>query len=247
MTIDPQTTVGDLVRQRPARSRVFEQLKIDYCCGGKLPLTQACAAAKLDPALVIQHLRALDAQEDQRSTAFVDADAMGLTQLADHIEQTHHAYLRVELPRLDYLTQRVLNAHGQTDPRLGQVREAFLSLQEELFSHMLKEERILFPLVREIETATQLPEFHCGPLANPIAQMEAEHDNAGGALATMHQATDGYQPPEWACNTYRAMLDGLQVLEADLHQHIHKENNVMFPKALAREAELGAKAGVACL
>ncbi len=243
MTLDAQTTVGDLVRQRPARSRVFEQLKIDYCCGGKLPLAQACAARKLDPQTVLTQLDAADAQEEQRQGQFVDADAMGLAQLADHIVTTHHAYLRAELPRLDYMTQRVLNAHGERDARLEQVREAFIALQDELTSHMLKEERILFPMVRQIETSTQAPAFHCGSLANPIAQMETEHELAGNALATMNEASDGYQPPDWACNTYRAMLDGLATLEADLHQHIHKENNVLFPKALAREAELGQKAG----
>ena len=102
----------------------------------------------------------------------------------------------------------------------------------------MKEEQILFPMIRQLETATAVPAFHCGSVANPIRQMEYEHDSAGDALATMEHATDGYQPPDWACNTYRAMLDGLAQLQRDLHQHIHKENNVLFPKAIRLEAEL---------
>jgi len=103
---------------------------------------------------------------------------------------------------------------------------------------MMKEEQVLFPMIRELETATSMPSFHCGSIAHPIRQMELEHDSAGDALAILSKSTDGYQPPEWACNTHRAMLDGLQTFEKDLHQHIHKENNVLFPKAIQLEADL---------
>lgn len=238
MTLDLQTTVGELVKERPARSRVFEQLQIDYCCGGKLPLAEACAKRGLDPQSAIRQLQEFDAQAGASDTALVDADAMSLTELADHIEQTHHAYLRAELPRLGAMTQKVFEVHGDADPRLGEVRRAFMGLHQELSSHMMKEEQILFPMIRQLETATNVPAFHCGSIANPIRQMESEHDMAGAALAAMEHATDGYQPPDWACNTYRAMLDGLTQLQRDLHQHIHKENNVLFPKAIRLEREL---------
>ncbi|MCC7145030.1 MAG: hemerythrin domain-containing protein, partial [Phycisphaeraceae bacterium] len=102
----------------------------------------------------------------------------------------------------------------------------------------MKEEQILFPLIRQLERADGPLTFHCGTIANPIRQMELEHDRAGDALAVMRRATDDYQPPDWACNTYRAMLDGLERLEKDMHQHVHKENNVLFPKALALENRL---------
>jgi regulator of cell morphogenesis and NO signaling len=240
-TLNAQTTVGELVKTRPARARIFEQLKIDYCCGGKLPLAEACAKHGLDADTVLDQLQQSDAQAQQRDQTPVDADAMGLAELADHIEQVHHAYLREELPRLDQMTDRVYRVHGEHEPRLAEVRRAFVALHTELTSHMMKEEQILFPMIRQLETATSVPESHCGSITNPIRQMEAEHDNAGNALEIMNKSTDGYRPPDWACNTYRAMLDSLETLEKDMHQHIHKENNVLFPKAARLEAELAAK------
>lgn len=238
MPLSSQTTVGELVKERPARSRVFEKLQIDYCCGGKLPLADACARQTLDPQAVLEQIQAADAQAAQADAELIDADAMSLTDLADHIQQTHHAYLRSELPRLDALTQKVYQVHGEKEPRLAEVRRAFMALYQELSSHMMKEEQILFPMIRQLESADGVPAFHCGSVANPIRQMESEHDSAGDALTIMSESTDGYSPPEWACNTYRAMLDGLAHLEWDLHQHIHKENNVLFPKAIRVEAEL---------
>jgi len=240
MALDLQTTVGELVKERPARSRILEHLQIDYCCGGKLPLSVACARRGIDPQLVLQQLRESDARASSSDAELVDADAMALTELVDHIEQTHHAYLKAELPRLDALTKKVNEVHGSTDPRLADVRRALVALYQEISSHLMKEEQILFPMIRQLESAASVPAFHCGSVANPIQQMEYEHDNAGNALAIMHESTDGYQPPEWACNTYRAMLDGLAHLERDLHQHIHKENNVLFPKAIRLEAELAS-------
>lgn len=240
MTLDLQTAVGDIVKQRPARSRVFEKLQIDYCCGGKLPLAEACQKREIDPRDVLRELEESDAQPGPDEARPVDADAMSLAELVDHIERTHHEYLKAELPRLDGLTQKVLDVHGKHDPRLADVRRAFVALREELVGHMMKEEQVLFPIVRQLESATAMPAFHCGSVANPIRQMEYEHDNAGQALATLSELTDGYQPPEWACNTYRAMLDGLKQLEWDLHQHIHKENNVLFPKAMDLEDQLAS-------
>lgn len=237
-TITAQDPVGQLVRQRPDRSRVFENLGLDYCCGGKLPLADACAKAGLDPDQVVSQILEADAQTDERDRHLVDADAMSLSDLADHIEQTHHAYLRSELPRLDAITSKVAHVHGDKDPRLAEVRAAFVDLRDELTSHMMKEEQILFPMIRRIEHADGPLDFHCGTIANPIRQMEFEHDRAGDALAVMRRATDAYQPPDWACNTYRAMLDGLERLEKDMHQHVHKENNVLFPKALALEGRV---------
>jgi regulator of cell morphogenesis and NO signaling len=236
MSVDLQTTVGELVKQRPDRSRIFERFEIDYCCGGKLPLAQACENQQLDAQIVLQKLSEADALPE---TSLVDADTMSLTALVDHIEQTHHEYMQAELPRLDALTQKVLKVHGAADTRLADVRRAFVTLYEEVMGHMEKEEKVLFPIVRQMESAGDLAGCDGGSVANPIRQMEHEHDEAGKALAIMRGFTDGYQPPEWACNTYRAMLDGLKQLEWDLHQHIHKENNILFPKAIRLEAELG--------
>lgn len=234
--IDPQATVGELVRAAPARARVFESLRMDYCCGGGVPLAEACARSQVDLEEVTERLRRADA--DPREDTLVDADAMTLAELADHIEATHHAYLREELPELDRLTEKVAQVHGDKDSRLATVRTAFLALKAELEPHMMKEERILFPIVRQLEASDGPVDFHCGSVANPIRQMEHEHDQAGSALAVLREATDGFDPPEWACNTYRVMLHRLERLERDMHQHIHKENNVLFPKAIQLEASL---------
>lgn len=242
MPLDLQTTIGDLVKERPARSRVFERLQIDYCCGGKLPLSDACAALKLDPAMVLRELQESDAQVEPTGASLADADAMSLTDLANHIEQVHHGYLRRELPRLDALTQKVANVHGPHDARLHDVRKTFVSLYEEFTSHTMKEEQILFPIIRQLEAATEKPSFHCGSVANPIQQMHHEHDVVGEGLARLNELTDGYKLPAWGCNSYRSMLDGLKQLEWDTHQHIHKENNVLFPKAIQLETELAAGA-----
>jgi regulator of cell morphogenesis and NO signaling len=227
-------TVGSIVTKRPALSRVFELHGIDYCCGGKIPLADACAKKGLDPQQVLA-LREAAAAATPVGT--VDPASMTLTALADHIEATHHAYVRAELPRLEAMTKKVATVHGEHDARLAQVHEVFLGLQWEMTSHMMKEERILFPMIRQLEASDSVPAFHCGSLANPINVMEAEHDQVGGALAKMRELTDGFTPPDWACNTYRAMLDGLAHLERDTHQHVHKENNILFPRAIAMEAQ----------
>ncbi len=238
-TILIESTVGELVKAAPNRARVFEAWRIDYCCGGKLSLAEACARRQVEPAQIITQLQELDARDAAADAAVPDVRALSLSALADHIEQTHHVYLREELPRLDVMTEKVARVHGAREPRLTELREAFVALRDELLSHLVKEEQILFPLIRALEApAVAALHHHCGSIANPIARMELEHDHAGQALETMHDATDGYAPPAWACNTYRAMLDGLARLEADLHQHVHKENNLLFPQALALETAL---------
>ncbi len=230
--IQIQDTVGEIVTRRPALSRVFEQAGIDYCCGGKKSLEEACQRKGLDAAEFANHLETVQLPGDE---PVVDAAAMSLTELADHIEETHHAYLRVELPRLDALTKKVAAVHGEKEPRLNELRASVLRMAEELSSHMMKEERILFPMIRALDAGDAGSASHCGSIANPIAQMEHEHDQAGTELARQRQLTDGYNPPDWACNTFRAMVDALAHLERDLHLHIHKENNVLFPRAIELE------------
>lgn len=227
-------TVGAIVSKRPALSRVFEKVGIDYCCGGKIPLDQACQKKGIDSEQLLVTLEKAAATSEDTG---VDAATMSLTALADHIEATHHAYLKAELPRLSAMTTKVAAVHGEHDARLAQVRDTFNDLAAEMSSHMMKEERILFPMVRQLDASDSAPAFHCGSLANPIRQMELEHDQAGGALAKMRALTDGFTAPDWACNTYRAMLDALAQLEHDLHQHVHKENNILFPRAIALESE----------
>ncbi len=230
-----ETAVGELVRQSPGRSRVFERLGVDYCCGGKITLNRACHKKNIDVEQVCKELAECDDSLD-RDHGVVDADAMTLTELANHIESTHHAYLREELPRLEWMTEKVARVHGDREPRLHDLRHAFVAFCAEVEPHTMKEDKILFPIIRQLEASDGPQEFHCGSVANPIRQMELEHDHAGEQLELMHKSTDGYTPPEWACNTYRAMLSSLAELEQDMHQHIHKENNVLFPKAIELEA-----------
>jgi regulator of cell morphogenesis and NO signaling len=227
------TTVGQLVTERPSRARVFEKFGIDYCCGGKKPLGQACLDRKVDPRVVIDELR----QSDERRTPERDWAAVGLTRLADHIEQVHHRYLRQELPRLDFLTAKVAAAHGQHRPELLQLREVFLGFKAELLNHMQKEELVLFPLCRRLESGGAPDSLDAAGVGGPLDVLTHEHEHAGMALEAMRRLTEDYTPPPGACNTYRAMLDALKELEADMHQHVHLENNVLFPAA--RRARVG--------
>jgi regulator of cell morphogenesis and NO signaling len=223
-----QRAVGELAADHPSWSRVFEELGIDYCCGGRVTLAEACRKGNLDPAAVLERLRAADAPDAEDGPA---PEALSLGALCDHIVDTHHAYLRRELPRIAALLRKVVTAHGARRPELARVEEIFSPFAAEMMLHLLKEEQILFPLIRRLETAGRPPEFHCGGVQNPVAVMEAEHDQAGEALKQMRVLTGNYTPPAEACTTYRALLHALSELEQDLHRHVHKENNILFPRA----------------
>jgi regulator of cell morphogenesis and NO signaling len=237
--VSPQTTVGQLVVERPARARAFERLGIDYCCGGKKPLADACAEKGLDLAAVLAEL-------DREAIAADPADAernwgtASMTDLADHIERTHHAFLKAELPRLEPIAHKVAIRHGPTHPELAELYDVFMAFKQELETHMMKEERILFPLCRQLDSAADgpAPSFHCGSVANPISVMIHEHDDAGRALQRMRELTNDFTAPPDACNTFRAYLDSLHQIEQDMHQHVHKENNILFPKAVRTEVLL---------
>ncbi len=232
-TITAEQTVGELVASRPSRSRVFEAFHIDYCCGGKRSLREACHTKGIGVDRILEALVCVDANVSDPDEE--NCGAMPLDELTDHIVERHHAYLRRELPRLNQLAGKVLNAHGAKAPHLASLVETLHALTQELACHMKKEETILFPVIRQMAQSPGLPFMPFGSLANPINAMEAEHDEAGGGLGRMAELTDDFTPPDWACNTYRALLDGLHELEQDLHQHIHKENNILFPKAIGEE------------
>lgn len=226
LAITPASPIGALVAAQPALARVFERLGIDYCCGGKLTLAAACTRSRLDLPTT---LAALESALASLATvpAKVNVAAMGLAELADHIVATHHAWLKAELPRLVEMSHRVATKHGWRDARLPQVAAAVSDLANDMLVHMQKEEMALFPLVRRIEAGAR------GDISAPIAQMEVEHETAGRLTARLRLLTDGFTPNAEACNTHRALLAGLADFEADLHQHVHKENNILFPRALA--------------
>jgi regulator of cell morphogenesis and NO signaling len=239
--IDPNTTVGELVAERSGRYRVFERLGIDFCCGGKTPLERVCRERGLDVGDVLREIAASDHETVEQDE--IDWRQAPMGDLADHIVSVHHSYLRRELPRLASLMEKLIAAHGTRHPELALVRDTILLLKDELESHMLKEEKILFPIIKQLQTATATPSFQCGSVNNPIGVMMHEHENTGSALARLRTLTHEYQSPPDACNTYRATLTELADLEADLHRHIHKENEILFPRARAAEASLCARAG----
>ncbi|MEP6823037.1 MAG: iron-sulfur cluster repair di-iron protein [Chthoniobacterales bacterium] len=227
--ITPETTVGEIVRVFPARSRVFENLGIDYCCGGKKSLAEACQAKNLDPATVAAMLSALD-RAGQEVEA--DPDTLTLHELCDHIERVHHGYLGEELPRLNFMTRKVAATHGDAEPRLLDVRRVFEIFSEKVSAHTAEENERVFPAIRQLEAADGDKAERVSALKGEFEKLESEHLSTGAALAQFDQLTDGYTAPDWACNTMRALYDGLRQMEKDMHQHIHEENNVLFPRAL---------------
>jgi len=231
-TLSIDSTIGEIVAANPALSRIFEEAGIDYCCGGKRSIAEACRSKGLDPQRILGRLESAAAE---RRVEGLDPMTLSLTELADHIVATHHQYLRDELPRLDMLTAKVARVHGPDDERLVALREVFCGFADEIGAHMMKEEQILFPAIRQLDSDGDGKASHCGGIAAPIRVMEQEHDGAGAALERMSELTERYTPPAHACNTYRAMLDALRELQEDMHQHVHKENNILFPRALERE------------
>jgi regulator of cell morphogenesis and NO signaling len=224
-----ETPVGQLVAQRPSRFRVFEELGIDYCCGGAKTLAQACREKQIALDTVVELLRK---EKLSDSAPAADPSSMSLTELVDHIEKVHHAYLRDTVPRLRALFEKVVRVHGERLPWLCDAQKVFASMADELNSHMLKEEQVLFPMIRRIEAGDATAGAHCGGPGNPIRVMMIEHDHAGDALKALRELSDGFEVPPDACNSVRVLLAGLAEVEHDMHVHIHKENNVLFPRSL---------------
>ena len=236
-TIDVNDSLADLVTTRPGLAARLDQLGLDYCCGGQRRLVDAVTEAGLDLADVLDELVSADVAAET-----VDWAAMTPAVLVDHLEASHHTYLRDALPRLGALVDKVTAVHGERHPELAEVRAVFAELRADLEPHLLKEERILFPMIRELAAATEAPAFHCGSLVNPIRVMLAEHDTAGDLLARLRTLTGGYAVPDDGCASYQALYDGLAELEADTHLHVHKENNLLFPAVLATERSLAGGA-----
>ena len=183
---------------------------------------------QIDPEMVIERLNGRDAPD----SSLADPTAMSLTELADHIEETHHAYLRGAMPHLGSLFEKVVRVHGNEHPWLVNAQDIFRGMSRELQAHMMKEEQILFPMIRRIEAGDLTAALHGGGLENPIRVMMIEHDNAGDALKKLRELSGDYQVPPDACNSFRELVVGLLAFERDMHQHVHKENNVLFPRSL---------------
>ena len=240
--VDSQTTVRDLVGRYPQTRQVFEKFEIDYCCGGAKSLADVAADQDLNVSTLVETLtETLETDPSVAETAGKDWYAGSLSELIEHILATHHAFVKEALPRLRPLIAKVLAAHGEHHgDMLRQVQTYFNSLDNELTSHMMKEEQMLFPYIvaldRHSREGTARPQAPFGSVRNPVRQMEFEHENAGDALAGLRHVTGGYTLPDDACPTFQAMYDELERFEADLHQHIHLENNILFPRAIEMEA-----------
>ena len=238
MNITPETQVAEIATQNPATIRVFQQFGIDFCCGGKRPLGEVCAEKQMTFGVLRSALESVG----QPSGELPPADTK-MTELIRFIVDKYHADLRTELPRLGQMAAKVLDVHGMKHPEvLPALAATFRGLREELESHMMKEERVLFPYIAQLEAmeaaGRSLPASPFGSIQAPIGMMEHEHESAGQALARLRELTGGYVPPEGACNTFRGLYHGLSELETALHEHIHLENNVLFPRAARLEREL---------
>ena len=238
MSVTTEKTVRELALEKPGAARVFEKLGIDYCCGGKQTLEEACRAAGLPVGEV---LGALEVAPPSRQPSPKDSDwqTAPLADLISHIENTHHKYTREEIARLGPLFEKVCSVHGEHHPELFELRTTFQTLAQELATHLMKEEMVLFPYIERMEESVLQhepilpPPF--GTVQNPVAMMEHEHDSAGNALRALRASSNGYAAPPDACVSYQTLYKTLAELEADLHQHIHLENNILFPRAIALE------------
>lgn len=243
-SLRPEQTVAEIVIRHPCLRERLEQLGIDYCCGGKRPFAEAVERAGLELNAVLENLGQALLQK-QTGTPSIDWTAVSLTVLADHILDTHHVFTKTQLARIDALLAKVQNAHrSRYGSMLDSLRSAFDPLRAELEAHLMKEEEILFPAIKGIDGFLSgrngRPFVHCGSIAHPIRQMEHEHDGAGSILADMRGITDNYRLPDDACQTFAALYEALEALEADLHQHIHLENNILFPASVSQEQQMYA-------
>jgi regulator of cell morphogenesis and NO signaling len=235
MVISKEKTIGELAAELPGAAHVFEKYGIDYCCGGKHALNTACRERGITHGTLLNELAETAAQRE--ASADRDWNARPLRELIGYILACHHVYLRSELPRIAFLFAKMIGAHGDRQPVLFQDREILDVLHQELDNHMKKEELILFPMIETLEgrDGGTVPACFCS-IEHPIARMEQGHEIAGRCLMQMRYLTLDYRLPDEACNTHRALFAALTELETDLHQHIHLENNVLFPRAVELEA-----------
>lgn len=229
VTVDIDALLGDLVAEDPRRSRVLEKFGLDYCCHGQRPLGQAARQSGLDAAEVAA---ALDLGENTEAGA--RAYPRENAALAHDIVDVHHAYMWAEMPQLAQLIDTVYRVHAERHPELAELQAVFTEAVEALEPHMSTEERVVFPAISRFEKD---PSAIAESFAEPISQLRAEHEEIGRMFKTLRSLTDGYAIPEDACASYQAMLSRLQEMERDLHEHIHKENNVLFPQVLALETD----------
>ena len=228
-----EKTVREIAVENPSSIRVFETLGIDYCCGGKRSLSEACARANADIDGVLLMLE--KAEHDSQVQESGDWKQRQLGELIAHIVKNHHGYVRRETPRIEGLLSKVVSKHGPDRREIVRIEELFQAISQELSTHMLKEEQVLFPYIARMEQPGPLPAACFGSVKQPIANMVADHDDAGALLSEIRALSNGFVAPAGACPTFLALYQGLEEFERDLHHHVHLENNVLFPRAVAME------------
>jgi regulator of cell morphogenesis and NO signaling len=237
MTATFETPVRDIVTADFRTATVFHTHRIDFCCGGARPLGDACLAAGADTGEVLEELNRVCAEPASTIPNFA---VWTSPELIDYIVTKHHAYVREALPTIVAHTEKIARVHGGRHPELVEVSRVFAAVAEDMTSHMWKEEHILFPFIAALADAEAnghpAPAAPFGPVANPIHAMEIEHETAGGALDRIRHLTRDYREPADACTTYAITLKELETFEQDLHAHVHLENNVLFPRAIALHA-----------
>ena len=230
--IEPDAPLGDLVESNPEFARVFESFEIDYCCGGDASLAAACDEAGLELETVRDRLAEAREADDGSERGWNSP-----TQLANLIVWEHHRYLRNELPELEDLVRKVADVHGETHPSLREVESVFVELADDMTRHIADEEQNGFPIIKKLDDGVELTTAERETLREELEQFEADHDETAARLERLNDLTDGYAPPEDACASYRSMLERLADLERNTHMHVHRENNVLFPRAEALLAE----------
>jgi regulator of cell morphogenesis and NO signaling len=239
MRIESQTTVAELATQYPGTIRVFQRYGIDFCCGGKRALAEVCDTNHVNLDALRQDL---EAALTARHESGVPLHRVGVRDLVAHVVERYHRPLDEELPRLSQLMQKVAAVHGERHPYLVEAAATFTAFRQDIEPHMMKEERVLFPYIGRLDglaiVGTPLLASPFGSIESPISVMEMEHETVGQLLADLRRLTAGYTPPADACNSFRGLLHGLAELERDTHEHIHVENNILFPRAKALEAQL---------
>lgn len=237
--IDRDLSLASLVTQRPDLAPHLNALGLDFCCGGQRRLIDAIDESGLDLAETIDALQAIVASPNSPTDDSVNWPDFTMVEMVDHLESTHHAYLRDALVRLDALAEKVAGVHGERHPELSQVLATFRVLRADLEPHLSNEEQVLFPLIRELAGGAEARSVEPGTVADPIAVLASEHDRAGALLARLRSLTDAYTVPDDGCVSYQLLYSGLADLEADTHLHVHKENNLLFPQAIAAEHAVG--------
>jgi len=239
--IDPnQAIVKDFLTTNIKAAHVFEKHGIDFCCKGNRPLKEACDEKNVSVETILTELNNLENTEQT-----VDDNKYNdwsLRFLSEYIVNNHHAYVKNAVPQILPHLEKVAFKHGNKYPELVEVESLFKSVTDELFSHMEKEEKVLFHIVRYLEDCKRYDERPkmqgFKTVKNPIESMEAEHTNAGGAMEKIRNLTNNFTPPADACNTFKLTYKELEDFEKDLHIHVHLENNILFPKTIELENEL---------